>query len=112
PTNARGTDGSAANTPPGSRASHTKIAIAAHTVAASPRRDRHATMRTSVGVRSEAWHRGSSRLAGIRPGCRAHDAVAVLGLGPADRDDVQPVGTCLEGANDLGRHAHDIPLAE
>src|SRR5271163_2887443 len=47
----------------------------------------------------------------LRPVGAAHHAVAVLGLGASDGDDVEPVLARLEGAHDLGCHAHHIPLA-
>jgi hypothetical protein len=43
----------------------------------------------------------------------AHDlAVAALWLGTADRDQLEAVGTGVEGADDLGGNAHDVPLAQ
>src|SRR4051812_45782288 len=52
------------------------------------------------------------RRSGVRPGGVGEHAVAALGLGSADRDDVQPVGAGLEGAHDRWRDADDVPLAD
>ena len=37
------------------------------------------------------------------------NAVAVLGLGAADGDDVKTVGASLERSHDIGRDADDVP---
>jgi hypothetical protein len=42
----------------------------------------------------------------------AHDTVATLGFGAAHGDNVQPIGAGLEGTDDLGRDAYNIPLTE
>ena len=63
------------------------------------------------GLRTPAAAAGATKPAsGHWPPC--HHAVAALGLGAADGDDVEPVGTGLERAHDLGRDAHDVPLAQ
>src|SRR3954463_1574529 len=47
-----------------------------------------------------------------RPFRGLHRAVATLGLGSADCDELQAIGTGLECADGLRRDAHHIPLAE
>jgi hypothetical protein len=51
-------------------------------------------------------------LFGVGPVRAAHHAIAVLGLGSANRDDVQSIRAGLERTHDLGRHAHHVPLAK
>src|SRR5271165_4549152 len=51
-------------------------------------------------------------LLGVGPGGLTHDPVSILGPGSAHGDHVQPLGSRFEGSHDLGRDAHDIPLAE
>src|SRR5437660_635988 len=46
------------------------------------------------------------------PGRGCADAIALLGLGAADGDDVEPGGAGLECSDDLGRDADDIPGPE
>src|SRR4051794_22117960 len=54
---------------------------------------------------------GSSAI-GLRPAIGHQLTVAALGLGAADGDHLQPVGTGLESAHDMRRDAHDVPLAQ
>jgi hypothetical protein len=49
-------------------------------------------------------------LLGVGPGGGPRDAISICRLGAADGDDVQSVGSRLEGADDLGRDADDVPL--
>jgi hypothetical protein len=48
----------------------------------------------------------------VGPGGSAHHTIATLGLGAANRNDLESVWAGLERANDLRRDAHDIPLAK
>ena len=52
------------------------------------------------------------RLPRLRPRRLGPDPIALLGLGPTDRDDLQPLGPRLERAHNLRRDAHDIPVVE
>src|SRR3954447_26649197 len=54
---------------------------------------------------------GSSAI-GLGPAIRDELAVAALGLRAADGDHLQPVGTGLESAHDVGSDAHDVPPAQ
>src|SRR5205085_12194752 len=48
----------------------------------------------------------------VRPGAVCHDAVAAFWLGTADRDDLEPVGTGLKRADDLGGDTDYIPATD
>src|SRR5436305_7204876 len=54
---------------------------------------------------------GSSAIS-VRPAIRHQLAIAALGLGAADGDDLEPIGTSLESAHDVRSDAHDVPLAQ
>src|SRR6185312_8194308 len=55
---------------------------------------------------SSTWPRS------LRPEVLDHHAVAALGAVGADRDDLEPLRPCPEAADDVGRDAHHVPLAQ
>src|SRR5256885_1989230 len=68
---------------------------------------------TSETSSSESSRRrfGSSAI-GPRPAIGHQLTVTALGLGAADGDHLQPIGTCLEATHHVRSDAHDVPLAQ